>query len=793
MMTAVRQIPSLDGLRAVAVMIVFVAHAGLSDLIPGNLGVTIFFFLSGFLITTLLRVEYENSAKIDLLAFYARRAIRILPPMYIILAAATLLTIAGVLGGTISPQALLAQVLHWSNYYVISNGWWEGRAPGTWIFWSLAVEEHFYLVFPLLYVVLRRFVPTARRQALCLLGICAGVLLWRFALVYALGAYKEQTYIATDARIDSILFGCVLAIAANPVLDRIPLPRWVWTYALFPAGIVAIVLSYVVRDPGFEQTLRYTVQGIALVPIFVTCIRESQTGVFRALNWRPLMFLGVISYTIYLVHPIVLFAVAEWTQWPGLAQAVIALAFTLGIAIGMHLLVERPLGRLRRRLSRVPTGPAGGTDAVATVRDRRAPSEGVAVPAVALTHLPSELLDSLRGLAAFYVLLTHARLFLFASAGTIVALDGDILLRATAYVLGLTRYGHAAVILFFLVSGYAIHFRQAHRLAAGTAAMDSWRDYAVRRLRRIYPPLIAAVALTVLFAEVGSRINPAFYSHAAQNPDFGYIGMPTAAEVIGTLAFVQDFVTPQLMSNGALWSLAFEGFFYVTYPLTLFLSIRLGPSRSLGLFAAAGAAAAIASGAGVDFGPLRLIAYWPAWVAGAFIADARAGRVVVPRWLWQATALGGASLALALTLGLAATGQGANESRWDILWTIAAFGPLGWIAAARHGDRTQGLVTRALGPFRALGAMSYSLYVVHFPVVAFLSAVWLSRTDAMPRSLWLYFIGIGCALALAYVVYRVAERPFVARRYRNRAASAHERGGEFDGVAAVGLRARRAG
>lgn len=793
MTTAIRQIPSLDGLRAVAVLIVFAAHAGLSNVIPGNLGVTIFFFLSGFLITTLLRVEFESTQKIDLLAFYGRRAIRILPPMYIVLAAATLLTVAGFLEGLISLPALFAQILHWSNYYVITNGWWEGRAPGTWIYWSLAVEEHFYLVFPVVYLALRRFVPTARRQSLILLGICAAVLLWRFALVYALGAYKEQTYIATDTRIDSILFGCVLAIAANPVLDRIPLPRWAWTYALFPAGIVAIVLSYLVREPGFEQTLRYTVQGIALVPIFVTCIRDSRSGVFRALNWRPLMFLGVISYTIYLVHPIVLFAVAQWTRWPALAQGMIALAFTLGIAVAMHVLVERPLGRLRNRLSRVPTSPAEQTDAVAMEKQRHNPSVVVAAPAVASSHLPSELLDSLRGLASFYVLLTHARLFLFASAGTIVALDGDMVLRATAYVLGLTRYGHAAVMLFFLVSGYAIHFRQAHRIASGAAAMDSWRGYALRRIRRIYPPLIAAVALTLLFAEVGSRINPAFYSHASQNPDFGYIGMPTSAEIIGTLAFVQDFVTPQLMSNGALWSLAFEGFFYVTYPLTLFLSIRLGPTRSLGLFAAVGAAAAIVSGAGIDFGPLRLIAYWPAWVAGAFIADARAGRVVVPRWLWQATAVGGVTLALALTLGLAATGQGANESRWDILWTLAAFGPLGWIAAARHGDRGRGLVTRALGPFRALGAMSYSLYVVHFPVVAFLSAVWLSRADAMPRSLWLYFTGIGCALALAYVVYRVAERPFVARRYRIRPASVQERGSEFDGVTAVGLRAGGAG
>src|SRR6266849_1636554 len=539
MTTAIRQIPSLDGLRAVAVLIVFAGHAGLSELIPGNLGVTIFFFLSGFLITTLLRVEFERSARIDLLAFYARRAIRILPPMYIILAAATLLTLAGLLEGTISPSALFAQIVHWSNYYVISNGWWEGRAPGTWIYWSLAVEEHFYLVFPVLYLALRRFVPTARRQALVLLIICAAVLLWRFALVYGLNAYKEQTYIATDTRIDSILFGCVLAIAANPVLDRVPLPRWIWTFALLPAGLVAIAGSYVVRDAGFAQTLRYSVQGIALVPIFVVCIRDAGWGVFRALNWRPLMFIGAISYTIYLAHPTVLFALAQWTRWPALIQGSAALALTLAIAVLMHVLVERPLGRLRRRLSRVA---ADGGESTPAIAPGMGPGHRPAVVSTAVVpeHLPSELLDSLRGVAAFYVLLTHARLFLFASAGAIVALDGDAVLRLTAYVLGLTRYGHAAVILFFLVSGYAIHFRQAHRLASGAAGMDSWRGYAVRRLRRIYPPLVAAVALTLLFAEIGHRINPAFYSHASQNPDFGYIGMPTLAEVIGTLAFVQD-------------------------------------------------------------------------------------------------------------------------------------------------------------------------------------------------------------------------------------------------------------
>jgi len=107
-------IPSLDGIRACSVMVVFAAHAGLRGLIPGDFGVTVFFFLSGYLITTLLRMEHEQTGAISFRAFYLRRVLRIFPPFYLVLIVATLLTAVGALpapGLHLRPEALAAQAL----------------------------------------------------------------------------------------------------------------------------------------------------------------------------------------------------------------------------------------------------------------------------------------------------------------------------------------------------------------------------------------------------------------------------------------------------------------------------------------------------------------------------------------------------------------------------------------------------------------------------------------------------------------------------------------------------------
>jgi peptidoglycan/LPS O-acetylase OafA/YrhL len=359
-------------------MVVFLAHAGLNEWIPGNFGVTVFFFLSGFLITSLLRVEFDRSGTIDLRAFYLRRALRIFPPMYVVLAIASAFTIVGALEGSVWPQALLAQAAQLTNYYVIGNGWWDGRAPGTWIYWSLAVEEHFYLLFPLGYLLLRRRVASTRRQALVLIGVCALVLAWRLLLVLAFAVSKERTYIATDTRIDSILFGCLLAIAANPVLDRSRISdRW-WAFVLLPAGLALILVSFVVRAHEFQETVRYTLQGIGLMPLFVVAIHWHDRSIFRLLNWRPVAFLGLVSYSFYLVHPTVLFGVAQWTRWPAAVQGGVSLGLTVAISVTIYVLIERPSAALRRRLSRVAPATARPPAAAATGTPTAGASEAVA-------------------------------------------------------------------------------------------------------------------------------------------------------------------------------------------------------------------------------------------------------------------------------------------------------------------------------------------------------------------------------------------------------------------------------
>lgn len=344
-------IPSLDGIRAAAVLLVFAAHAGLNERVPGNFGVTVFFFLSGYLITTLLRVEYDAAGGVSLRAFYLRRALRILPPMYVVLGTASLLTLAGRIEGSLASDALLAQVLHLSNYYIIQHGWWDGRAPGTWIYWSLAVEEHFYLVFPLVYLALRRHLPSRRAQFLVLVGLCALVLAWRVVLVFGLDAPKDRTYVATDTRVDSILFGCALAVYGNPVLDRPLLGgrlRGLW----LPLALAGLLVSFLVRSPEFEQSVRYSLQGVALVPLFIAAIRHPNWVCFRILNLRPVAFIGTLSYSLYLLHPTVLFAADQWLGWPAVPGGALALGISLALALAIHYLIEKPCARLRRRLSR---------------------------------------------------------------------------------------------------------------------------------------------------------------------------------------------------------------------------------------------------------------------------------------------------------------------------------------------------------------------------------------------------------------------------------------------------------
>ena len=344
-------IPSLDGIRAISFFIVFLGHAGLGSIVPGYFGLSLFFFLSGYLITTLLRLEYEGSGNVSLRQFYLRRVLRIFPPFYLVLAVASLLTYFGLTGGTLWPSGVLAQCLHLTNYWVVRHGWWDGIAPGTWVYWSLAVEEHFYLVFPLLYIWLQRAGLDRKRQALALVLLCALVLAWRIVLIYVLGADKDRTYVASDTRVDSILAGCILAIWQNPVLDRDSIDGKRLARVWLPLGLACVFLSLAVRSFRFDQTLRYTLQSFGLLPFFVAAIHWHEHWLFRWLNLRAVRYLGTLSYSMYLMHTAMLWMFEHWTKWPTPVRSVLALGLLVVFGSLIYRFVEKPCARMRRRLA----------------------------------------------------------------------------------------------------------------------------------------------------------------------------------------------------------------------------------------------------------------------------------------------------------------------------------------------------------------------------------------------------------------------------------------------------------
>jgi peptidoglycan/LPS O-acetylase OafA/YrhL len=344
-------IPSIDGLRAISFLIVFLAHAGLPG-VPGGFGVTVFFFLSGYLITTLLRMEHAASGKVSLRDFYLRRALRILPPFYLVLAVASLAVAIGVLMGELRPMPMLALVAHYANYWDIAYGT-DGQPAGTGVYWSLAVEEHFYLAFPLVFIGLQRFMAGAHRaQALVLLALSAVVLAWRCHLVFSLHVPEIRTFLATDTRLDSILLGCVLAIGANPMLDERRISRPALLYGLFPAGVALLLFCLVYRAGWFRESVRYTLQGIGLAPVFVAAIREPGFAPFRFLNHRWLRRAGALSYSLYLVHQVVLYVLeGAFEKAPLVLRGVAALVLSVLLAELIQRNVEKPCARLRRKLA----------------------------------------------------------------------------------------------------------------------------------------------------------------------------------------------------------------------------------------------------------------------------------------------------------------------------------------------------------------------------------------------------------------------------------------------------------
>lgn len=332
-------IPALDGLRAISVIFVILRHFDITRLVSANLGVTIFFFISGFIITRLMLHEYQTQNGIKIFAFYKRRFFRLIPELFLMLTAVVILAIA--LGLTVDWGQIFAGFFYYMNYYTIflrHNGL-DYTLPINPL-WSLAVEEHYYFVFPLFFLAFVKNLKVMIRVIFGLLGI---ILIWRIFNIHVLGFTPKYNYFATESRIGTILWGCLLAVFAhrNPgdFLKRLLTSPWMGILA----GAVLMMTMFI---PGEENrhSWRYSLQGICLLLwIGAILFSSSLSWARNLLSLKPMVFLGKISYSLYLWHLPVYFFLPKIVTLPRSLFLILALSLSFLLAIVSYFLFAKPI------------------------------------------------------------------------------------------------------------------------------------------------------------------------------------------------------------------------------------------------------------------------------------------------------------------------------------------------------------------------------------------------------------------------------------------------------------------
>jgi peptidoglycan/LPS O-acetylase OafA/YrhL len=330
-------IPALDGLRAIAVFLVIFYHFGFSG-VPGGRGVTAFFVLSGFLITWLLLKENEKSGTVSLSGFYMRRVLRIFPAFYCYW---TLLIILLLLKHQVIPWPhAWSSVFYTSNYYVALNGDPENGFSHT---WSLAIEEQFYLLWPLAFLMWRRNLARLTAHLVCIIG---AVWLYRALLVFLFKVDQAYIYAAFDTRLDHLMVGCLLAVVLKrgvlfsfwkAVCSNVYLP--LLTVALLAASIFLGGLFY----DRYRDVFGFAVEPILFAVLVIQLIRFCSSLPWKWIEWPVLRYLGRISYSLYLYQQIILYPVRRvLATQPVVLQVAAAIILTVIVASASYYLIERP-------------------------------------------------------------------------------------------------------------------------------------------------------------------------------------------------------------------------------------------------------------------------------------------------------------------------------------------------------------------------------------------------------------------------------------------------------------------
>lgn len=361
-----KHVACLDGLRGLAILGVWAVHAGIPGSTFGWLGVELFFALSGFLITTLLVKEQEETGQVNLLKFWGRRFLRLIPAYYLYIGFITLLIFWG--GYTLSssggwsPYGYLASLWFYFNNFLPRGGFWELDSLSIHI-WSLALEEQFYLVWPILFV----FAIRLKRSFLVPLALVSALLVCRpFVSEFGILSLPEGRGFA-------IVMGCAMALWIRDRKIRGDLPDWLLSARTRLNVIVAISICILVLtvihslnlygNPDLEDIAikRWLIPPFALLFSLLIAMfwYGSDDWIANLLSWHPLVYIGKISYGIYLYHmvahyltwDVLLAQIEDWPSYPKMALRLVVYGIlSVGIAALSYHFYEKPFLRLKQSL-----------------------------------------------------------------------------------------------------------------------------------------------------------------------------------------------------------------------------------------------------------------------------------------------------------------------------------------------------------------------------------------------------------------------------------------------------------
>jgi peptidoglycan/LPS O-acetylase OafA/YrhL len=389
--------PALDGVRAIAISLVVLFHYpwqqpfyGANPMHGGFLGVDVFFVLSGFLITTLLLQEHATLGSVSLRRFYARRALRLLPAFFVLFAIALVLHFTLAAGDGNRPKALglFGMLLYAANWVNVYRDGALGVVSHT---WSLAIEEQFYLVWPVILVfLLRRRLRLGTIAGLAAAGIIAASV-WRawywihrlghrsFLNYYLMitdraiavdspGTLTHRThvwnriYFGSDSRADALLVGCLTAIVLFWVLPRLGARARVRLSAaagLALAGCAVIVWKAVVVISGWLPVWGILALELGVAVVIAGLVAAPRGLLARVLALPPLAWLGRRSYAVYLFHTVVFeYCKRSRVHLPPPVSFVFQMAVILVVAELSHRLVEAPMLRRKRHFEPAALAPS---------------------------------------------------------------------------------------------------------------------------------------------------------------------------------------------------------------------------------------------------------------------------------------------------------------------------------------------------------------------------------------------------------------------------------------------------